>query len=157
MGGRIEAHLRSKGIELPKAAAPGASYISFVRTGNLVFISGQISKWNGERRFIGKVGREFQVAEGREAARLCALNLVAILREAAGGDLDRVRRAVKLTGFVNATPDFLEPSQVIDGASDALVEIFGDAGRHARSAVGVATLPYGVAVEVEAIFEVEGA
>lgn len=153
MAGRIEAHLKARGIELPNASTPAANYVPFVKSGDLVFVSGQVSQWNGERRFLGKVGKELEVADGQQAARLCALNLVAHARVAAGGDLDRVR-VVRLTGYVNSTPDFVQQPQVVNGASDAMVEIFGDAGRHARSAVGVASLPGGVAVEVEAIFEI---
>jgi enamine deaminase RidA (YjgF/YER057c/UK114 family) len=129
--------------------------VPFVRAGGLVFLTGQLSQWNGERRFIGKLGREWGVEEGREAARLCALNLIAHLKTAAGGDLDRVRRCVRLAGYVNSTPDFLAQSQVLNGASDLFVDVFGDVGRHARMAVGVAALPYDVAVEVEGVFEVE--
>ena len=153
MGGRIDEQLKAKGIELPNASAPAANYVPFTRTGNLVYVSGQVSQWNGERKFIGKLGAEFGVAEGQQAARLCALNLVAHARVAAGGDLDRVR-VLRLTGYVNCTPDFTNQPQVVNGASDAMVEVFGDAGKHARSAVGVASLPGGVAVEVEGIFEI---
>ena len=149
----IDDRLRSLGIELPMPSAPGANYVPFVRSGNLVFLTGQLSQWNGERRFIGKLGREFEVDQGKQAARLCALNLVAHVRVAAGGDLDRVR-VLRLTGYVNCTPDFTSQPQVVNGASDAMVEVFGDAGKHARSAVGVASLPGGVAVEVEGIFEI---
>lgn len=152
MAGRIEAHLKAKGIELPSASAPAANYVPFVKVGNVVYVSGQVAQWNGERRFIGKLGADLGVAEGQQAARLCALNLVAHVRVAAGGDLDRVR-VVRLTGYVNSSPDFTQQPQVVNGASDAMVEIFGEAGRHARSAVGVASLPGGVAVEVEGIFE----
>jgi enamine deaminase RidA (YjgF/YER057c/UK114 family) len=155
MAGRIDAHLRQKGIELPNASAPAANYVPFVKVGNLVYVSGQVSQWNGERKFLGKLGAEFGVPEGQQAARLCALNLVAHARVAAGGDLDRLR-VVRLTGYVNSTPDFVNQPQVVNGASDAMVEVFGDAGRHARSAVGVASLPGGVAVEVEGIFEITG-
>ena len=157
MAGRIEAHLEDKGIELPDASTPAANYVPFVRSGNLVYVSGQVSQWNGERRFIGKLGREFGVPEGQQAARLAALNLVAHARNAAGGDLDRIVRVVRLTAYVNSMPDFTQQPQVVNGASDAMVEVFGDAGRHARSAVGVASLPSGVAVEIEGIFEVSGA
>ena len=153
MGGRIDEQLKAKGIELPNASTPAANYVPFTRTGNLVYVSGQVSQWNGERKFIGKLGAELGVAEGQQAARLCALNLVAHARVAAGGDLDRVR-VLRLTGYVNCTPDFTSQPQVVNGASDAMVEIFGDAGKHARSAVGVASLPGGVAVEVEGIFEI---
>jgi enamine deaminase RidA (YjgF/YER057c/UK114 family) len=143
-------------IELPRPSAPGANYVPFVRTGDLVFLTGQLSQWNGERRFVGKLGREFGVEEGREAARLCALNLVAHLRDAVGGELDRVARCVRVAGFVNSTPEFTAQSQVLNGASDLFVDVFGERGRHARMAVGVSALPYDVAVEVEAIFEVRG-
>ena len=153
MAGRIEAQLKSKGIELPNASAPAANYVPFVKVGNLVYVSGQVAQWNGERKFIGRLGAGFGVPEGQQAARLCALNLVAHAAVAAGGDLDRLR-VVRLTGYVNSTPDFTSQPQVLNGASDVMVEIFGDAGRHARSAVGVASLPGGVAVEVEGIFEI---
>ena len=155
MSGRIDARLKELGLELPAPSTPGANYVPFVRSGALVFLTGQLSQWNGERRFVGKLGREWTVDEGRQAARLCALNLIAHLKTAAGGDLDRVRRCVRLAGFVNSTPDFLAQSQVMNGASDVFVEVFGDAGRHARMAVGVAALPYDVAVEVEGVFEVD--
>ena len=156
MAGRIDANLKAKNIELPNASAPAANYVPFTRTGNLVYVSGQVSQWNGERKFIGKLGAEFGVPEGQQAARLCALNLVAHARVAAGGDLDRVK-VLRLTGYVNSAPDFTGQPQVVNGASDVMVEIFGEAGKHARSAVGVASLPGGVAVEVEAIFELSGA
>jgi enamine deaminase RidA (YjgF/YER057c/UK114 family) len=155
MAGRIDARLKELGLELPTPSKPGANYVPFVRSGALVFLTGQLSQWNGDRRFVGKLGREWGVEEGREAARLCALNLIAHLKTAAGGDLDRVRRCVRLAGYVNSTPDFLAQSQVLNGASDLFVDVFGDAGRHARMAVGVAALPYDVAVEVEGVFEVE--
>ncbi|MEX1246124.1 MAG: RidA family protein [Thermoanaerobaculia bacterium] len=150
----IDDRLRSLGIELPMPSAPGANYVPFVRTGNLVFLTGQISQWNGERRFIGKLGREFEVEQGKQAARLCALNLIAHVRAALDGDLDRVVRCVRIAGFVNSVPEFVSQSQVLNGASDLFVEVFGDAGRHARMAVGVSALPYDVAVEVEGVFEV---
>ena len=154
MAGRIAARLKELGIELPNASIPGANYVPFVRTGDLVFLTGQLAQWNGERRFVGKLGREFGVEEGQQAARLCALNLVAHLATAVEGDLDRVRRCVRVAGFVNSTPDFVAQSQVVNGASDLFVQVFGDAGRHARMAVGVAALPYDVAVEVEGVFEI---
>jgi enamine deaminase RidA (YjgF/YER057c/UK114 family) len=154
MTSRIDDRLRELGIELPRASTPGANYVPFVRTGNLLFLTGQLSQWNGERRFIGKLGREFGVEEGQQAARLCALNLVAHVRAALDGDLDRMVRCVRIAGFVNSIPDFVAQSQVINGASDLFVEIFGDAGRHTRMAVGVSALPYDVAVEVEGVFEI---
>jgi enamine deaminase RidA (YjgF/YER057c/UK114 family) len=156
MAGLIETRIREQGLELPTPSTPGADYVPFVRTGELVFLTGQLSQWNGERRFVGKIGREFGVDEGRQAARLCALNLIAHLRVAAGGDLDRVARCVRVGGFVNATAEFVEHSKVINGASEIFLSVFGDAGRHTRVAVGVNGLPYGVAVEVEAIFAIRG-
>ena len=155
MPGRIDDRLKELGIELPQPSKPGANYVPTVRTGDLIFITGQLAQWNGERRFVGKLGREFGVEEGRQAARLCALNLVAHLRDALDGDLDRVVRCVRIAGYVNSVPDFVAQSQVINGASDLFVEIFQDAGRHTRMAVGVSALPYDVAVEVEAVFEVQ--
>lgn len=154
MPGRIDHRLKELGIELPQPSKPGANYVPTVRTGDLIFITGQLAQWNGERRFVGKLGREFGVEEGQQAARLCALNLVAHLRAALDGDLDRVVRCVRIAGYVNSVPDFVAQSQVINGASDLFVEIFEDAGQHTRMAVGVSALPYDVAVEVEAVFEV---
>src|SRR5215207_5239216 len=126
MSGRIEERLRELHIELPQPSKPGASYVQFVRSGNLLFLTGQLSQWNGERRFIGKLGREFGIEEGQQAARLCALNLIAHLRAALDGDLDRVTRCVRIAGFVNSVPDFVSQSQVINGASDVFVQVFGD-------------------------------
>jgi len=151
---RIDDRLRALGIELPTPSTPGANYVPTVRSGDLLFITGQLSQWNGERRFVGKLGREFGVEEGQQAARLCALNLIAHARAALDGDLDRVKRCVRVAGYVNSVPEFTAQSQVLNGASDAFVEVFGDAGRHTRMAVGVSALPYDVAVEVEAVFEV---
>ena len=154
MAGKIDARLKELGITLPEAPMPAANYVPFVRSGNLVFIAGQIPMEGGKPQFIGKLGREFKIEDGQKAARLCALNVIAQVRAALGGDLDKVRRCVRVGGFVNGTPDFLDQPQVINGASDVIVQIFGDAGKHARAAVGVASLPRGVATEVEAIFEV---
>ena len=154
MPGRIEDRLRTLAIELPQSSTPGANYVPSVRAGNLLFVTGQLSQWNGERRFIGKLGREYSIDDGQQAARLCALNVIAHLRDACDGDLDRVIRCVRIAGYVNSTPDFVDQSRVINGASDVFVEIFGDAGRHARMAVGVVALPYDVAVEVEGTFEI---
>jgi enamine deaminase RidA (YjgF/YER057c/UK114 family) len=153
--GRVEARLEELKLELPQPSAPGANYVPFVRSGNLVFLTGQLSQWNGERRFVGKLGREFGVEEGQQAARLCALNLLAHLRVALEGDLGRVVRTVRLAGYVNSTPDFTSQSQVMNGASDLFVDLLGEAGRHTRMAVGVCALPYDVAVEVEGTFEVK--
>jgi enamine deaminase RidA (YjgF/YER057c/UK114 family) len=141
-------------IELPNAASPLANYVPAVRTGNLLVISGQVCQWNGERRYVGKLGAEIGLEDGKAAARLCGLNLLAQAKRALDGDLDRIVRVVRLGGFVNAVPGFTEQPQVVNGASDLMVEVFGEAGRHARAAVGVGSLPGGVAVEVEAMFEV---
>jgi enamine deaminase RidA (YjgF/YER057c/UK114 family) len=154
MSGRIEARLRELGIELPQPAAPVANYVPFTTAGNLVFISGQVCQWNGEFRYIGKLGAGVGISDGQAAARLCAVNILAHLRVACGGDLDRVRRCLRLGGFVNCTPEFTDMPQVINGASDLMVAVFGDIGRHARAAVGMNALPAGVAVEVEAVFEI---
>ena len=153
MTGRVDARLKDLHVELPQPSRPGANYVPFVRSGHLVFVTGQLSQWNGQRRFVGELGKEFGVTEGQQAARLCALNLLAHLRVALDGDLDRVVRTVRLAGYVNSTPDFVGQSRVMNGASDLFVEVLGEAGRHTRMAVGVSALPYGVAVEVEGTFE----
>ena len=153
MAGRIESRLGEMGVTLPAAPAPAANYVPFVRTGALLFVSGQISQGPGGL-ITGKLGADMDVAHGAAAARACGLSLIAQARAALDGDLDRVLRVVKLTGFVNSTPDFTDQPKVINGCSDLLVEVFGDAGRHSRSAVSAASLPLGVAVEIEAIFEV---
>lgn len=148
----IEATLADKGITLPAAPMPAANYVPFVQTGNLVFVSGQISQ-DENGLVTGRLGDGMSVEEGAAAARRCGLALIAQLK-AAVGDLDRVRRVVKLTGFVNSTADFTDQPKVINGCSDLMVEVFGDAGRHARAAVSAPALPLGVAVEIEAVFEV---
>lgn len=153
MAGQIEQRLQQLGITLPSAAAPAANYVPFVQSGNLLFVSGQIPFWNGELKWIGKVGKEFDVAEAQQAARLVCLNIIAQAKAALGA-LDRVRRCVKLGGFVNCVDGFEQQPQVINGASDLMVEVFGDLGRHARFAVGVNALPKNVAVEIDALFEV---
>lgn len=154
MSGKIEARIAELGVTLPQAAAPAANYVPFVRTGNQLFVSGQIPMGANGIEYQGKLGAGVSVEDGQAAARLCAINLLAQAK-AALGDLDKVVRLVKIVGFVNSAPDFGDQPKVMNGASDFLVEALGDAGRHARSAVGVAGLPFGVAVEVEAIFEVE--
>jgi enamine deaminase RidA (YjgF/YER057c/UK114 family) len=155
MTGRIDAKLKDLGITLPKAAAPVANYVPFVITGNLVFISGQVTVGPNGLEHVGIVGKEISVEQGQAAARLCALNLIAQLREACGGNLDRVKRCVKLTAFVNAVPGFDKHPEVANGASDVMVQVFGDAGKHARAAVGAGSLPRNVAVEVDAVFEID--
>ena len=149
----IEARLASLGITLPQPAAPAANYVPFVESRGMLYISGQIPVGPNGVDYVGKLGEEFGVEEGRAAARLCAINILAQAR-AALGDLDRVARIVKLTGFVNGTPAFTDQPKVVNGASDFMVETFDEKGRHARSAVGVGGLPFGVAVEVEAIIEI---
>lgn len=155
MAGRIEAKLKELGIVLPTPPAPVASYVPYVRTGNLVFISGQVTLGSVGLEYVGIVGKDFTTAEGQAAARLCAVNVIAQLKTALDGDLDRVTRCVKVTGFVNAVPGYSEHPEVINGASNLFGDVFGEAGRHARAAVGAGSLPRNVAVEVEAIFEVE--
>ena len=153
MNGRIAARLAELNIALPKLGAPQGSYVPWVRSGALLFISGQVTMGPGGLEYVGKLGKEFTVEDGQRAARLCGLNVLTHLRTACGGDLDRVRRVVQLRGFVNCTPDFTDMPQIVNGASDLMVEIFGDAGRHARAAVGAGSLPRNVAVEVDAVFE----
>jgi len=150
---KIEDRLTALGLKLPDAPAPAANYVPFVQTGNLVFISGQISR-DDDGLITGTLGQDADIAIGQRAAGTCALALLAQLKEACGGDLDRLVRVVKLTGFVNSAPDFTDHPSVINGASDLLGDILGDKGAHARAAVGVAALPLNVAVEIEGIFEV---
>ncbi len=144
----IETKLAELGITLPEAPAPAANYVPFVISGNLLFVSGQISAAKG------KLGAEVTVDQGAEAARGCGLSLLAQAKTALGS-LDRIKRVVKLGGFVNSTADFTDQPEVINGCSDLMVEVFGDNGRHARAAVSAPALPRGVAVEIEAIFEIE--
>ena len=153
MAGNIDARLAELGIELPEAAAPVANYVPVVRSGDLLFVSGQVTVWNGEFKYVGKVGDAFSVEDGQAAARLCGLNVIAQVRAALDGDLDRVRRVVKLGIFVNSAGDFTQQPQVANGVSDLMVDVFGDQGKHARFAVGVNVLPLDVAVEVDAVIE----
>lgn len=148
----IETRLVELGVILPDAPMPAANYVPFVITGNLVHVSGQISQNEGGL-IKGRLGEDLAVEQGAEAARRCAISILAQLKKACGGDFSRLSKAVKLVGFVNSTPDFTDQPKVINGASDFLVAVLGDAGRHARSAVSAASLPLGVAVEIEAIFE----
>lgn len=154
MNDHIEAKLKALGLTLPDAPAPVANYVPSCLTGGLLFISGQVSRRGDGHVIKGKLGADVDLATGQEAARICALNILAQTK-AALGSLGRVERVVKLTGFVNSTPSFSGQPQVVNGASDLLVEVFGDAGRHTRSAVGVAALPVDAAVEVEAIIAVK--
>jgi enamine deaminase RidA (YjgF/YER057c/UK114 family) len=152
--GRIESRLQELNIALPTPPAPVASYVPYVVVGRLVFVSGQVSV-DATGGIKGKLGDEIEVEQGQAAARLCALNLLAQVKAACGGDLDKVKRVVKLGGFVNVTPDFDPIPQVMNGCSDVMVAVFGDIGRHARSAVGQANLPLNFAVEVDGVFEIE--
>lgn len=149
----IESRLAELGVTLPDAPAPAANYVPFVITGNLVHVSGQISQ-GPDGMIKGRLGADMDVAAGAEAARRCAISLLAQLRKACDGDLTRLVRVVKLVGFVNSTADFTDQPKVINGASDFMVAALGDAGRHARSAVSAASLPFGVAVEIEGLFEI---
>lgn len=153
MARTVDARIQELKIELPKAAAPVANYVPVVIAGNIVSVSGQVTAFNGEIKFQGKLGREFTIEQGQQAARLCGLNILAQLK-AAITDLDRIKRCVKLNVFVNSMPDFADQPKVANGVSDLMVEVFGDAGKHSRSAVGVANLPLNVAVEVDALFEI---
>lgn len=149
----IERRLAELGVTLDVPPPPAANYVPFVITGNQVFVSGQISQ--EETGFItGKLGSDLTADEGAAAAKTCAIALLAQLKAATGGDMDRLVRVVKLVGFVNSTPDFTDQPKVINGASDFLVDALGDKGRHARSAVSAGSLPFGVAVEIEAVFEI---
>ena len=154
MAGTVDGRLKELGIEIPTPAAPAANYIPFVRSGDLVFVSGQIPIVAGKIEGVGKVGKYLTTEQAKAIARICAINLIAQAKAACDGDLDRVARVVKLGGFVNCVDGYAEQPEVINGASDLMVAVFGDQGRHARFAVGTNSLPRGVAVEVEAVFEV---
>ena len=150
---KVDDRLRELGIELPSPIAPVANYVPFVISGNLLHISGQIST-DASGGIKGTVGADVDLETAQKAARICGVNLLTQMKIACDGDLDRVRRVVKLGGFVQAGPDFIDIPKVINGCSELMVEVFGDAGRHARSAVGVYRLPLGFAVEVDAIVEI---
>jgi len=146
--------LESCGATLPKRDPVDTRIIEQVRSGNVVYIAGQVPTADGKDQFVGKLGRDVSIEDGQKAARLCAINILAQLRTAMGGSLDDVVGCLRLGGFVNAVPEFGDHPKVINGASDLMVAVFGEAGRHARAAVGCASLPRNVAVEVDAIFEV---
>lgn len=150
----IEARLQELNITLPDPSAPAANYVPFVKVGAIVFISGQLPSVNGELKHKGKLGDTISIEEGQKAARLCGLNILAQLKAACEGDLNRVLRCIRLGGFINSTEIFQDHPKVMNGASDLMVEVFGEKGRHARTAVGVNALPFGVAVEADALFEV---
>lgn len=152
---KITQKLQDLAISLPIAAAPVANYVGFVKSGNNVVISGQLPLENGQLKFIGKVGSEISVDDATKAARLCAINILAQLKAACDGDLDKVKKCVKLGIFVNGDINFKDHPKVANGASDLMVDVFGEAGKHSRAAVGSGSLPFGVAVEIDAIFELK--
>lgn len=154
MSGKIDARLAELGIELPETRAPAANYVPFVRDGSTLYVSGQVPV-GPDGLITGKLGDGYSVEQGAAAARVCGLYLLAQVKAACGGDLDQLDQVLKLTGFVNSTLDFGEQPMVINGASDLMVEVLGDAGRHSRSAVSAASLPFGVAVEIEGIFRLK--
>lgn len=151
----LAAKIQELGYELPKAPAPAANYVPYVISGDQVFIAGQIPFLNGEAMHQGRLGENFTLDQGIEAARVCALNILAQVNAAVDGDWSKVKRCVKLGGFVNCTPAFTDHPKVVNGASDLMASVMGEAGTHARFAVGAPSLPLGVAVEIDAIFEIE--
>lgn len=151
----VETRLQELGFSLPIPSVALANYVPYIKVGSLVFISGQLPSRNGKLEYIGKLGREFSIEEGQKAAQLCALNLLAQLKGACKGEWQQVIRCVRLGGFIHSMDDFKDQPQVMNGASDLMVAVFGEKGRHARTAVGVNALPLGAAVEIEAIFEVK--
>lgn len=154
MSRKIDSRLEQLGITLPVPAVAVANYVPYVVVGDLVFVSGQLPMENGKPVVLGHLGAEVSLEDGVRAARLCALNLLAQAKAACDGDLDRVKRLVRLTAFVASTPDFTDQPKVVNGASDLMVDVLGDAGRHARVAVGAPSLPLNVAVEIEAVFQI---
>ncbi|MSP20977.1 MAG: RidA family protein [Alphaproteobacteria bacterium] len=153
MAGKIDARLSDLGLTLPPPSPAVANYVPFVQSGAMVYVSGQLPMEAGKLQYTGKVGGALSIDDAKKAARLCAINILSQVKQAAGGDLDRVRRCVKLGGFVNAVTGFKDHPQVINGASDLVAEVLGEAGRHARFAVGADSLPLDAAVEIDAIFE----
>ena len=150
----IESRLKDLGITLPTPAAPVANYLPYTISGNTIFVSGQVTIGPDGLEYQGKIGADLTVEDGVKAARLCAINILAQVKAALDGDLERISQCLKLGGFVNAVPDFTDHPAVINGASDLMVDVLGDRGRHARFAVGAGSLPLNVAVEVDAIFEI---
>ncbi len=142
------------GLVLPEPSPPAANYVPFLQSGSLLFISGQITLLNGDLQYLGKVGQDFELGEAQAAAQLCAMNILAQVKVACGGTLNQVKQCVRLGGFVNCVDDYTDQHKVINGASQLMVDVFGERGKHVRAAVGVNTLPLGVAVEVEATFQI---
>ncbi len=155
MKSAVAERLQALGITLPEAPAPAANYVRWTRVGSLIFVSGQVPFEDGRLAYRGKVGDRYSVEDAQAAARLAGLNVLAVVRDACGGDLERVRRCVKLGGFVNCTADFAQQPAVMNGASDLMVDVFGERGRHARAAVGTNALPFDVPVEIDAVFEID--
>ena len=155
MAANIDKRLDELGITLPPPGSPAGNYVPFVIVNDLVFMAGQVAREAGKMKYTGKVGRDISVEDGQAAARLCALNLLSQLKAACGGDFNRVDRCVRLGGFVNSPPDFFDHPKVINGASDLMVQVLGERGQHARTAVGVSALPLDSAVEVEAVFQLK--
>ena len=152
--GKFETRLADMGVVLPQAPAPAANYVPYVQVGDMVYVSGQIAK-DGDTLLTGKLGADMDTAAGADAAKVCAIALLAQVKAACGGDLDRLVRVVKLTGFVNSTPDFTEQPAVINGASNFIGDVLGDVGKHARAAVSAPSLPFGVAVEIDGVFQIK--
>ena len=154
MHAKVDMHIAQLGIELPTPAPPAGAYVPFVVAGRLLLVAGQLPMWNGTLKYDGRVGAEITLEDGIAAARLCGLNVLAQARAACDGDLDRVRRVLRLGGFVQAAPGFTDHPKVLNGASELMVEVFGQAGRHVRVAVGAASLPMAAAVEIEGMFDI---
>lgn len=150
----FDKRIEDLGLVLPDSSPPAANYVPFVKSGSLLFISGQITLLNGDLQYLGKVGKDVQLEEAQAAAQLCALNILAQVKVACEGTLNQVKQVVRLGGFVNCVDDYTDQPKVINGASQVMVDVFGDRGKHARAAVGVNSLPLGVAVEVEATFQI---
>ncbi len=155
MAGKIDARLAEMGIVIPEPPIPVASYLPYVVTGNLVVVAGQVTLEDGKVKYVGRLGDDISPEEGEAATRLCALNVLSQLKAACGGDLDRVKQVVRLNAFFNSTPDFLDHPRVMNAASDLMAEIFGESGKHTRVGVGVSSLPLGVPVELDGVFEIE--
>jgi enamine deaminase RidA (YjgF/YER057c/UK114 family) len=151
---KIDAKLKELGVELPNANPPAANYVPYTRVGNLVFVSGQTARWDGVMKIAGKVGADLTIEQGIEAAKICVMNVLCQAKNACGGDLQKIKQIVKLNVYVNATEDFKEHPKVANGASDFLIAVFGDSGRHGRAAIGCASLPGNSAVEIEGVFEI---
>ena len=154
MSAEIETRLKDLGVTLPQAAAPAANYVPYVISGSMLYISGQLPMEGGKIAVTGHVGKDVDVAGAQRAAELCAINILAQAKSALGGDLGRIRQLVKINGFVASTPEFIEQHLVLNGASNLLANVLGDAGKHARAAVGMAALPFNAAVEIDAVIEI---